>query len=159
MSYLFWKLFHIASVVIFLGNISTGLFWAAHANKSGDLNQIAATFDGIIRSDRWFTVPGVVGILASGIVAAIAAKLSILGTGWILWPAILFSISGVTFGMWVGPLQRQILTFAKSADASDQSWTTYRKLYVRWELWGLVALLTPVAAMIIMVLKPDLPAM
>jgi uncharacterized membrane protein len=159
MSYLVWKLLHIASVVIFLGNITTGLFWAAHANRSGVLKQIAATFDGIIRSDRWFTVPGVVGILASGVVAAITGKLSILGTGWILWPIILFSISGIVFGLWVGPLQRRILTLTKSANTSDQSWAAYRKLYVRWELWGLVALLTPVAAMIIMVLKPVLPAM
>lgn len=29
MSYLLWKLLHYAAVVLFLGNIITGLFWMA----------------------------------------------------------------------------------------------------------------------------------
>lgn len=65
MSYLVWKLLHIASVIIFLGNIVTGLFWAAHAHKARYFTLIASTFEGIIRSDRWFTIPGVVGIVIS----------------------------------------------------------------------------------------------
>ena len=158
MIYLVWKLVHVASVVVFLGNITTGMFWAAHANRSGDFKQIAATFDGIIRSDRWFTMPGVIGILASGVGAAMAASLPLLGTGWILWPVILFSISGIVFGLFVAPLQRRIVALTQSTNKSHESWHDYRELYVRWELWGLLAILTPIAAMIVMVLKPALPA-
>jgi len=157
MSYLHWKLLHIISVIIFLGNITTGLFWAARADKSGNFTQIASTFGSIILSDRWLTVPGVIGILVSGFAGATVGELPILRTGWILWPAILFLVSGVIFGIWVGPLQRKIVTLANSADASEQSWAAYRKLYKSWELWGLAALLTPIVALIIMVLKPGLP--
>jgi len=159
MSFLHWRLLHVISVIVFLGNITTGLFWAAHANKSRNFSQIASTFDGIILSDRWLTVPGVIGILVSGIAGAMAAGLPILGTGWILWPAILFLVSGVIFGTWVAPLQRKILALAQSAGASEESWTAYRKLYRSWELWGLAALLTPVGGLIIMVLKPALLAL
>ncbi|MBT8137215.1 MAG: DUF2269 domain-containing protein [Gammaproteobacteria bacterium] len=159
MSYLLWKLVHVVSVVVFLGNISTGLFWAARAHRSRNLDQVASTFDSIIVSDRWLTVPGVIGIVVSGIAGAMAGGFPILSTGWILWPALLFIASGLVFGVWVGPLQRKILTFAQSADASAQSWATYCKLYKSWELWGLAALLTPVAALVIMVLKPALPGM
>lgn len=159
MSYLHWKLLHIVSVVVFLGNITTGLFWAARAHKSGSLDQIASTFDSIILSDRWLTVPGVIGILLSGIAGAVVGNLPILSTGWILWPALLFLTSGLVFGTWIGPLQRKILKLARSADSSEQSWTAYCRLYRSWELWGLAALLTPLVALVIMVLKPTLPAM
>lgn len=159
MSYLTLKLLHIASVVVFMGNILTGLYWASHAHKSRDFTLIASTFDGIIRSDRLFTVPGVFGIVITGVAVALVAGYPILGTGWILWPIILFSVSGVVFGVWVVPLQRSILEASRAADSTDEAWDGYVDSFRRWEFWGLVALLTPVAAMAIMVLKPALPGL
>ena len=157
MTYLVLKVLHVASVIAFLGNITTGLFWANHAHKTRDFKIIAATFDGIIRSDRLFTAPGVAGILLTGFAAAIVAKLPILGTGWVLWPIILFSISGIVFGVWVAPLQRKILDIARNADATEATWQAYARHYRRWEIWGLIAWITPVGAMVIMVLKPGVP--
>lgn len=159
MSYLILKVLHVASVVVFLGNITTGLFWANHAHNSRDFKLIASTFDGIIRSDRRFTAPGVLGILITGLVAAIVAGIPILSTGWIFWPIVLFSISGLVFGVWVAPLQRKILNLVRNTDSTEVAWQVYMELYKRWELWGLVALITPVAAMVIMVLKPALPGL
>ena len=156
MTYLLWKALHILSVIAFLGNIATGLFWAAHAHRSRDFRLIAATFDGIIRSDRWFTMPGVFGIIVTGVALAMTAKLSILGTGWILWPIVLFVTSGAVFGIFVAPLQRQVLALARGTAAPAAP--AYETLYRKWELWGFVALSTPLLALAIMVLKPDLPA-
>jgi len=157
MTYLILKVFHVASVVIFLGNITTGLFWARHAHKSRDFKLIASTFDGIIRSDSQFTAIGVIGILLTGFAAAMVAKLPILSTGWIVWPIILFSISGLVFGVRIAPLQRKIFDMARTAGSTDAAWQAYVAQFRRWEFWGLVALLTPVAAMAIMILKPALP--
>ena len=159
MTYLTWKLLHIASVIIFLGNITTGLFWAAQAHRTRDFRVITSTFEGIIRSDRWFTIPGVIGIIVTGFALALNARTPILGTGWIFWPIILFTISGIVFGVWVAPLQRNIVRLAQTAESSARVWDTYEANYRRWELWGLVALLTPVAALVIMVLKPFLPTL
>ena len=159
MNYLIWKLLHVVSVVIFLGNIITGLFWAARAHKSRDFNLIATTFQGIIKSDRYFTLPGIVGITLAGIIAAIHGKIPILGTGWILWSIILFSISGAIFSIYVAPLQKKIASYALTADNSDSSWNTYETMYKQWEAWGFLATITPVAAMVIMVLKPSLPGL
>lgn len=159
MSYLVLKLLHIASVVVFLGNITTGLYWARRAHRTGELSLVASTFDGIIRSDRWFTVPGVVGILVTGFAMAIVARTPILGTGWVLWPVVLFSVSGVVFGVWVAPLQRRILESSLEASSANESWPEYDATFRRWEMWGLVALVTPVAAMVIMVIKPSLPGL
>ena len=158
MSYLILKLIHIASVTLFIGNITTGVFWGMRAHRSRDFRLIASTFDGIIQSDRWFTMPGVIGIVVSGIAAALLGKLPILGTGWILWGIILFVIAGIVFGRGVAPLQRDIASLARTADTDAATWTAYEKLYRGWAMWGLVALLAPVGALIIMVLKPPLPA-
>lgn len=154
MTYLFWKLIHIVSVIMFLGNIITGLFWAARAHKTKDFKMIAATFNSIINSDKYFTMPGVIGITASGFIAAVNGGFPILGTGWILWGIILFTISGITFSMYVAPLQKKILRLANSGNAD---WVAYEKLYKQWEVWGFVATVTPIGAVIIMVLKPLLP--
>ena len=69
--FLWMKLLHIAAVIAFLGNITTGLFWHVHAARTRDPRLLAHTMNGIIRSDRLFTVPGVVVIIATGIFAAI----------------------------------------------------------------------------------------
>jgi uncharacterized membrane protein len=159
MSYLLLKVLHIAAVVMFLGNILTGLFWAAHAKRSRDFSIMALTFEGIIRSDRIFTTPGVLGILASGIAAAVMGGFPLLGTGWIFWPIVLFSVSGIIFGLKLAPLQRQLAATARSAASSGESWEHYESLYRKWELWGLLAIATPAAALVIMVLKPSLPAL
>jgi uncharacterized membrane protein len=159
LSYAAWKLLHVASVILFLGNITTGLFWAAHAHRSRDVRLIASTFEGISRSDRWFTIPGVIGIVVGGVAAAVIGNLPILATGWILWPIVLFSISGIVFGIWVAPLQRRIAGVARAADSSAQAWDSYQVLYKQWEMWGLLALITPAIAMAIMVLKPPLPGL
>ncbi|HZD53257.1 MAG TPA: DUF2269 family protein [Woeseiaceae bacterium] len=159
MDYLIWKLVHVVSVIMFVGNITTGVFWAAHAVRSEDFALIASTFDGIIRADRRFTTPGVVGLTIGGIAAAISGGLPILGTGWILWGIVLLLISGAAFGMRVAPLQREILRLAREGDAADEARQTFRRCYASWQFWGTVALLTPLIAVVLMVLKPGLPGL
>lgn len=156
-TYLVWKTIHIVSVVLFIGNITTGLFWAAQARKSGDLEELARTFRTIGKSDRWFTIPAVLGILVSGVAAAQIAQLPLLRTGWILWSLMLFAVSGIIFSVWIAPLQRQLARMARAGDTSEEAWTLFRQTYLKWELWGLAALLTPAAALVIMVIKPALP--
>ena len=47
-------------MVLFLGNIITGVFWKIACRPQRRLRARAQALDGIIRSDRWFTLPGVV---------------------------------------------------------------------------------------------------
>jgi uncharacterized membrane protein len=129
--YLWMKLLHVVAVVLFLGNITTGLFWHQHAARTRNPRLLAHTVEGIIRSDRLFTMPGVIAIIVTGIVAAIVGGFPILGTGWIYWTLILFGASGLMFMFAVAPLQRRLLAFAG-------------------------ALLTPAIGLVLMVLKPAL---
>ena len=155
--YLLLKLVHVAAVIAFLGNITTGLFWHAHAARTRDPRLLAHAVDGLIRSDRLFTIPGVVVIIASGLVAAVAGGHPILGTPWILWSLVLFSLSGLAFVLRVAPLQVRLRALAQAgAERGPFDWDGYRRVALVWERWGLAALLTPVAALVLMVLKPVL---
>ena len=153
--YLALKALHILAVVLFLGNIITGVFWKAHGDRTGDPRIMAHTMGGIIRSDRWFTLPGVLLIIVFGIWAALYAGLPILGTSWILHSLILFGISGLAFVGQVAPLQRRLQGLALQG-AAGGNWdpVAYRRLSRRWEFWGAVAVLTPLAAVVLMVFKP-----
>ena len=160
--YLLAKLLHVIGVIAFLGNITTGLFWHMHAARTQDAKCLAHTMDGIIRSDRLFTIPGVIVIIVTGVAAAIYGHLPILGTGWILWTLVLFLVSGVIFMIRVAPLQRRLRALAQAGAQSGSfepghlHFALQRTLAVRWELWGAAALLTPLAGLVLMVLKPAL---
>jgi uncharacterized membrane protein len=154
MPYLILKLLHVLAVILFLGNIITGLYWKYQADRTTDPKFIAHAFEGIIRSDRWFTIPSIILIVLAGIGMAIIGSLPILGTGWILWSIVLFTISGIAFSWKVAPLQVQIANLARE---SHMDWALYHKLSRAWEVWGLIAIFTPVGAVILMVLKPSLP--
>jgi len=129
------KLLHLLAVMLFLGNIITGLFWKLHGDRTGDPRIMAHTLDGIMMG-----------------------RLPILGTGWILHSIILFSVSGLAFGFQVAPLQRRLLSLTSQAAAGGAfDAALYRKLSWRWEIGGLVAVLTPLAAFALMVFKPGAP--
>ena len=38
-------------------------------------------------------------------------------------------------------------------EAAAFDWDEFYKIYLKWELWGLFALLTPIAALVMMILK------
>ena len=155
MLYVWMKVLHILAVVLFLGNIITGVFWHRHAERTKNPRLLAHTVEGIIRSDRLFTMPGVLAIIATGVIAAIAANFPILGTGWILWTLVLFGVSGACFGMRIAPLQRQLLALAQAGGQSGSfDFDAYRRVAVRWEIWGAVATATPLVGLALMVLKP-----
>ena len=155
--YLLIKLLHVIAVIAFLGNITTGLFWHAHAARTRDPKLLAHTMDGIIRSDLLFTIPGVIGIIVTGFAAANIGGFSVLKTGWIAWTLAAFALSGVVFVARVAPLQRQLRALAAEGEQSGSfEYSRYRALAIRWESWGAVALLTPFIGLILMVLKPNL---
>lgn len=158
--YLLLKTLHVLAVVLFLGNIITGIFWKAHADRTGDPRIIAHVMDGIIRSDRFFTIPGAALLTILGISAAMTGGLPIFGTGWIWQSIVLLSIAGIAFKLRLEPLQRAMrevaLAGAATGGAGGKGWdaAAYGRLSKQWAFWGVVALVTPLGAMFLMVLKP-----
>jgi uncharacterized membrane protein len=153
--YLWLKLVHVLAMVMFVGNIVTGVFWHKHALRTGDARLVAHAMDGVLRSDRLFTMPGVLLLVASGVLAAVAGGLHMLRTGWILWSIVLFAVSGIVFGMRLTPLQRRMRDLAQAGATSGTfDRAAYERLSRQWDFWGAVATLAPLVAVALMVLKP-----
>ena len=152
--YITLKILHVAAVVIFLGNLVTGILWKLHADQTKDPVIIRHTMSGLIRADRWFTIPGVVLILIGGFGAAVVGGLPLLRTRWILAGIILFTVSGIAYMSRVVPLQQKMLAVARSGvETGKFEWEEYRALSRSWNVWGTIALLTPALAMIGMIAK------
>lgn len=150
--YLVFKLIHVFAVIVFLGNITVGVFWKAWADRTNNASIIAHTMDGIIRADRIFTLPGVILVLVGGLGASYAADVSILKTGWILWGLVLFVLTGIA-AVPLTAVQRKLLGLAKGGDLA-----AYRTVSRQWDVWGTIALVLPLVAAAIMILKPLLPS-
>lgn len=153
MTYVLLKAVHVISVVIFLGNIITGIFWMAWAVRTKKLPIIHHAMHGIIVADRYFTIPGVMGIIITGILNALYAGLPLIGTGWIFYSIIMFSISGVIFGVRLAPLQKAIHRFTAPENEAQFEWSGFNRLYHSWDIWGAIAIITPLIALVLMVLK------
>ncbi len=149
------KILHVLAVVIFVGNLITGVLWKIHADQTKDPVIIRHTVAGLIRADRWFTIPGVVLILIGGFGAAVVGGLPLVRTRWILFGIILFTISGAAYMARVVPLQRRMLEVARDGVASGRlDWDKYQALTRSWNVWGTIALLAPVLALVAMIAKP-----
>jgi uncharacterized membrane protein len=152
--YLALKLLHIAAVILFFGNIVTGVFWKRLADDSHDPTVIEHTLRAIIRLDRWLTMPSVISIAVFGVATALAGHLPMLRTGWIAASIVLFIGAGVLFHRLV-PLQRRLHALAEAGATSDyMDWEAYRRLSRQWLWLGSAATLLPAAALVLMVLKP-----
>lgn len=153
-TYLLFKIIHLLAVVAFLGNITIGLFWMKWAFKANNVGYLQHTVKGIIAADKIFTIPGVVIITAGGIMGAIKGGYPLLGTGWIFWSIILFSLSGIIFMAKVGPLQTKMKNYLEQSIGNNgydkAQFTKYMK---EWEWWGALSLLTPLLAFLLMILK------
>jgi uncharacterized membrane protein len=154
MEYLSLKLIHVVAVMVFLGNIVTGLYWMRFAVGTKDIGIVNHAIKGIIKADRYFTIPGVIVITTFGILAAIQGQFPLLRTGWIFWSIVMFSISGLIFGIKVAPLQKEMLSMTLDQKSStDFDWTGFHKVHLAWDVWGGLAILTPLAALVMMILK------
>jgi uncharacterized membrane protein len=155
MTYQILKSLHVLAVTLFLGNIITGLFWKRHADRTGDPRLMSHALEGVIRADLWFTIPGVVAIIVTGVKMAMIAGYPLLRTGWIAQSIILFSISGALFAFFVAPLQKKLRGIAAAGVASGEiDRRRYARVSLAWEVTGLLATITPLGALFLMVIKP-----
>ncbi len=152
--YLIMKAIHVLAVVVFLGNIIVGAFWKAYADRSGNPRIVAHTIAGIIRADRWFTMPAAILLVVFGFGAAGIGRVS-LALPWITWSIVLIVISALAFMLGIAPVQRRMLAVARAAvDSGELDSAEYARLSARWALWGSVATVAPLIALVLMVFKP-----
>lgn len=151
------SLVHVAASAVFLGGLVAALFFARRAARSREAGVLGHTFETINGLDRWVTVPASVVVLASGVAAAIRGRFPILRTGWIAWSSALFLASGLVFVFWVLPMQRRVARAARASNGNGD-WASLDGSVRSWERRAHVSSLLALAAFVLMVLKPILPA-
>ena len=152
MIYNIWKLLHVLSAIIFIGNITTGIFWKMQADNTKDRLKIADTFKNIIKSDKIFTMPSATALIIFGLGTAMQGNYSLVDTTWIFWSIIMIIISAYAFMSKIVPIQKKI--YALAGNSERFTWDEYSVLSKKWNLWGSIAIITPYIAVILMVLKP-----
>ena len=149
MAYLIFKLIHVFAVIFFVGNIVISVLWKNHGDRSGDPKIIAHTMRGIIRADRFFTMPAAAFLILAGF-GAMGIGYIPFETGWILWGFVMILISAAAFMAKVVPAQKKLLRIAETDPFDQQLYATVSK---EWNLWGSIATIAPIVAVILMVLK------
>jgi uncharacterized membrane protein len=151
--YLIMKVLHVAAAMLFLGNIIIGILWKTHGDRSRDPRIVVHTLRWLLLADRWFTMPGVTILLITGFGAQGIGKVP-LSSFWILAGLIVVVVSGVVFMARVGPVQKQMLGVAETGVSGQMDWVRYERLSRRWNLWGTVATVLPIIALVLMIWKP-----
>ena len=152
-------LLHLVAVIALLSNVVAAFFWQARATRSREPAVVAYAFRTLNAGDVWITPLASVLVLGSGVGLALVTGLSILRTGWILWSTLAFLGSGLIFAFRALPHQRRIAAWTTQAAAvGDFPWERYRKEARYWATaahWSLGLLLL---ALVLMVVRPSLPA-
>src|SRR5690606_36833149 len=119
------------------------VLWKRLAEASNDPRLIAHAIAGIIRADRWFTLPGVIVILFTGFGLAHVGEYSVFGTSWIWMGLALFAASAVVAMLFVSPAQRRMLAAARAPQFDA---TAYARASATWTWSGILATVLPIAA-------------
>lgn len=145
---------HILSAVVFVGNIITAAYWKVRADRSGNLEAIALTAQGLQRADYIFTLPGMIGLLATGIAMVGITDWARFQEPWLSLSFILLIVTGIIWAAILLPLQLRMLRLAQQGAATGTADPNYRQASKRWAMFVGIATLLPVVILLLMVVRP-----
>ena len=148
-SYLWIKVIHILGAVLFLGNIIVTGWWKVMADRTKNPQIIAFAQRQVTVTDWVFTTGAVLLLSLTGTLNVLSnwsysMKWVHMGLGFfsgIIWVAVLI------------PTQikqaKMAAIFAKTGEITEEYW----KLCRRWNIWGAIAILTPLITIYFMTFK------
>ena len=148
--------FHLVGVVLLLGNALTVTFWKIRADYSKDLRLAFQTAKNIMIADYIFTLPSIVLILISGHLLAAKAGYSVFEWNWIGLAYGLFALSGVIWMIALLPTQIKMIKQGKLSCEQGAMTKEFSRASRAFNFYGIASTLTAIAAMVLMVWKPNL---
>ncbi len=152
--YAAWKAVHIFGVVLFMGNIIATALWKARADRSGNLATVGFAQRAVAAADRVLTLPGIVLIIVSGYAMAGIGHLPLHGLRWLEWGQALFYAAAIIWLAVLVPAQRRLIALSDAGRRAGSLDPAFHRLSRRWAMWGGIATLLPLAALVLMVTKP-----
>lgn len=152
MTYALLKLVHIVAVTLFFGAGLASVLLKVHADRSGDVRDIAFAHRAVVFADWVFTLPSGVLLPATGLGMVWVAGYP-LQTPWILGGLLLYAVAGLSWiPAWL--LQFRMRDTAVRCAATGQPLPeTYRRQSRVWAALGIPAFLASIGAMWLMVGK------
>lgn len=154
MSYELLKTIHILGAILLLGNITVTAWWKGMANRTGNPDIIAYAQRQVTLTDFLFTLPGAVLIVASGDFIAYVLMTDSWSIRWLTWGRLLFIASGLIWLFILVPVQIRQARLARTFAADKEIPSAYWRLNTYWYVFGIVAVLLPMANLYWMVFKP-----
>ena len=152
MTYITLKTLHILSMVLLFGTGLGSAFYKWMADRSGNINHIAATNRNIVLADWIFTTPTVIFQPISGLWMVYLLDLP-LKTPWIAASLLFFVFAGLCWlpVVWLQIQMRNISTLAVTNHTILPE--TYWRM-TRWWFWlGVPAFMSMVLVVVLMVFK------
>jgi uncharacterized membrane protein len=149
---------HIAAATLFFANAVVGMIWEKRSLASGRKEVILHTYATVAWIDARFSSPLIILSLVSGLMLAFMLG-DLWAIGWLSTAFILFLLSGLFWIVSDIPTQYKVKRLMAGLKGGDQTLPVelFRLLRLRWwiSLGGVAPL---VAVFVLMVYKPDLPA-
>jgi uncharacterized membrane protein len=153
-TYLVWKFLHITGVVMLMGNITVTAIWKYFADRDGRPQVLGFAQKLITYTDWSMTVWGVILTMIGGYGLAIEGQFD-LAHGWLLWAQGCFVAAGL---IWLGlivPVQIKAARLARAFVAGEAVPEAYKSLSRKWIFWGLISTIPLLAALWLMIARPD----
>jgi len=155
-AYLLWlKVIHIAGVVILMGNMVIGPLWITYAINSKENNIIHFAMKTICWADIYFSIPGVIVVLISGLMLAPTWG-GYDKTSWITASLILLALSGIPA---IPTLRAQYKLYRLSYESVQNNKLEkieFNRAMWIWSVWGTIAIILPLVSFVFMITKPTL---
>lgn len=150
-----WHLvLHVIGAVLLVGNVGVSALWMIAADLSGQDAARRFAARAVSLADLVFTVPSVILLTGNGLALAASRYGGWSGfwsTGWIVAG---LGLLVATASVWAIVLLPAQLRMAALANANAPLGKTYDTAFRRWSVFGVVATVLPVVALILMVTKP-----
>ena len=152
MVYIYLKWIHILSAILLLGTGLGSAFYAARANRAGNLDAIRFVMRNVILADWLFTVPPLVLLPVTG-VWLMRINGYPFSTLWLWLSLVLFGIAGLC---WIPAaiLQYKMKTLAEEAPDKERLPAIYWKYERIWSILGAAAFPAVIAIFTLMIFKP-----
>jgi uncharacterized membrane protein len=152
-----WHLaLHILGAGMLIGNALVMAIWLSVAGFAGSDRARRRAARAVNLGDVRFTVPGVLLLLTNGL-AMVAERYggasAFTTTPFIAAGLVLLTGTGLVWALRLVPAQLALYRLAEAPGELDVA--AFRSLLVGWSVWGVIATVMPIAAVVVMTTKPS----
>lgn len=140
------------SMVLLFGTGLGSAWYKWMADRSGDVQHIAATNRQVVLADWLFTTPTILLQPITGVAMLVVLEIPV-STPWVAWSIALYLLAGACW-LPVVWLQIQMRRLSKSASLNGRALSDQYWRYARWWFWlGVPAFTAMVLIVVLMVFK------